>query len=165
MDPRIPVQLADLQAKDAFLKKNEALSTEVSAATTKLNDAQKTIDKVNAMIKDINTPEAKALAEATKEIKKKLDKTREAFNGPTREGQGIVRNLYPTTMSRQFLPRSYANSSFGAPGATEERLYTQAKESAAEAIAEVNKFMEGDWKAFEEKVKATPVDIFQTGKK
>ena len=72
MDPRIPVQMADLQAKEAFLKKVESLSSEVTAATTKLNDAQKTIDKVNAMIKDISTPEAKALAEATKEIKKKI---------------------------------------------------------------------------------------------
>jgi hypothetical protein len=165
MDPRITVQMADLQAKEAFLKKTEALSSEVTAATTKLNDAQKTIDKVNAMIKDIDTSEAKTLAEATKDIKKKLDKTREAFNGPTREGQGIVRNLYPTTMSRQFVPRSYANSSFGAPGATEERLYAQAKESADEAIAKVNEFMNGDWKAFEEKVKATPIDLFGTVKK
>lgn len=165
MDPRIDVQLANLQAKEAFLKRTEALSTEVTAATNQLNEAQKTIDKVNAMIKDLDTPEAKELAEATKEIKKKLDKTREAFNGPTREGQGIVRNLFPTTMTRQFVPRSYANSSFGAPGATEERLYTQAKESAEEAIAEVNKFMNGDWKAFEEKVKATPIDLFETVKK
>ncbi|SEF65763.1 VPS10 domain-containing protein [Algoriphagus boritolerans] len=165
MDPRIDVQLANLQAKETFLKRTEALSTEVRAATNQLNEAQKTIDKVNAMIKDLDTPEAKELAEATKEIKKKLDKTREAFNGPTREGQGIVRNLFPTTMTRQFVPRSYASSSFGAPGATEERLFSQGKESADEAIAEVNKFMEGDWKAFEEKVKATPIDLFEKVKK
>lgn len=161
MDPRIDVQLANLQAKEAFLKRTEALSTEVTAATNQLNEAQKTIDKVNAMIKDLDTPEAKELAEATKDIKKKLDKTREAFNGPTREGQGIVRNLFPTTMTRQFAPRSYASSSYGAPGPTEERLYAQAKEAADEAISEVNKFMEGDWKAFEEKVKATPIDLFE----
>jgi hypothetical protein len=164
-DPRIDTQLANLQARETFLKKNEALSTEVSAATKKLDEAQKVIDKVTAMIKDIKTDDAKALDEAAKEIKKKLDLTREAFNGPKREGQGIVRNLYPTTMTRQFVPRSYANSSYGAPGATEERLYTQAKESADEAIAKVNTFMNGDWKAFEEKVKATPIDLFQNIKK
>ncbi|HSF55557.1 MAG TPA: hypothetical protein VLA71_17510, partial [Algoriphagus sp.] len=161
MDPRIEVNLADLQAKETFLKKVETLSTDVSTATKKLDEAQKAIDKVNTLTKDIDTPEAKALAEAAKEIKKKLDKTREAFNGPTREGQGIVRNLYPTTMTRQFAPRSYANSSYGAPGATEERLYTQAKESADEAIVKVNEFINGDWKAFEEKVKATPIDLFE----
>ncbi len=161
MDPRIEVQPASLLAKDAFLKKVESLSSEVSAATKKLDEAQKTIDKVNALTKDITTPEAKALAEAAKEIKKKLDTTREAFNGPKREGQGIVRNLYPTTMTRQFAPRSYASSSFAAPGPTEERLYTQAKESADEAIAKVNEFINGDWKAFEEKVKSTPIDLFE----
>ena len=160
-DPRIEPKLTDLQAKDAFMKKVESLSTEVSAATKQLDEAQKTIDKVNALTKDITTPEAKALAEAAKEIKKKLDTTREAFNGPKIEGQGIVRSLFPTTLTRQFAPRSYASSSFAAPGPTEERLYTQAKESADEAIAKVNEFINGDWKAFEEKVKITPIDLFE----
>jgi alanyl-tRNA synthetase len=164
-DPRIDSKMSGLEAKDAFMKKLEALSTEVSTATKQLDEAQKTIDKVTALTKDLATAEAKSLAEATKEIKKKLDKTREAFNGPKREGQGIVRNLFPTTMTRVFAPRSYVSSSFGAPGATEERLYDQAKESANEAIQKVNEFMSGDWKAFEEKVKSTPIDLFEKFKK
>ncbi|OYX13565.1 MAG: hypothetical protein B7Z16_15520, partial [Algoriphagus sp. 32-45-6] len=174
-DPRIDAKVADLQARDAFLKKVEGLSSEVTAATKQLDEAQKVIDKVNSMIKDVKTDEAKALAEAAKDIKKKLDTTREAFTGPRREGQGIVRNLYPTTMTRLFAPRSYANSSYGAPGATEERLFSQAKAAADEAIAQakaaadeaiakVTEFMNGDWKAFEEKVKATPIDLFEAVK-
>ena len=163
-DPRIDPKLADLQAREVFVKKVEALSSEVTAATKKLDDAQKVIDKVNAMIKDVKTDEAKALETAAKDIKKKLDTTREAFNGPKIEGQGIVRSLYPTTMTRLFAPRSYANSSYGAPGATEERLLAQAKQAAEEAIAKVNAFMNGDWKAFEEKVKATPIDLFEAVK-
>ncbi|MDX5339381.1 MAG: hypothetical protein LPK25_10155, partial [Cyclobacteriaceae bacterium] len=164
MDPRIQINMADLQAKQAFLKQVEALSSEVSAATKKLDDAQKVIDKVNALVKDVKTEEAKALANAAKDIKKKLDTTREAFNGPTREGQGIVRNLYPTTMTRVFAPRSYANSSYGAPGATEQRLLSQGQEAAKEAIAKVEEFMSGDWKAFEEKVKNTQIDLFEAVK-
>jgi hypothetical protein len=164
-DPRIKPVLTDLQAKDAFLKKVEALSSEVTATTKKLDEAQKVIDKVNSLIKDVKTDDAKALETAAKDIKKKLDAAREAFTGPKVEGQGIVRNLFPTTMSRLFDPRSYANSSYTAPGATEERLLTQAKESAAEAIAKVEAFIKGDWKAFEDKVKATPIDLFQNIKK
>jgi hypothetical protein len=67
-------------------------------------------------------------------------------------------------MTRIFAPRSYANSSYGAPGITEERLFNQAKEAADEAIAKVNAFMNGEWKAFEEKVKATPIDLFEAVK-
>jgi hypothetical protein len=163
-DPRIDPKLADLQAREVFVKKVEALSSEVTAATKKLDDAQKVIDKVNAMIKDVKTDEAKALETAAKDIKKKLDSTREAFNGPKMEGQGIVRSLYPTTMTRLFAPRSYANSSYGTPGATEERLLSQAKQAADEAIAKVNAFMSSEWKAFEEKVKATPIDLFEAVK-
>ncbi|TDQ19201.1 photosystem II stability/assembly factor-like uncharacterized protein [Algoriphagus boseongensis] len=161
MDPRIEYQLANLQARENFLKEVESLSSEVSAATKQLDEAQKVIDKVNALIKDVKTDEAKALADATKEIKKKLDTAREAFNGPRREGQGIVRNLYPTTMNRVFAPRSYASSSYGAPGATEQRLLNHGQEAAKEAIAKVNEFMSGDWKAYEEKVKATQIDLFE----
>ena len=164
-DPRIKPVLTDLQAKDNFLKKVEALSTEVTATTKKLDEAQKVIDKVNSLIKDVKTDDAKALETAAKDIKKKLDTAREAFTGPKVEGQGIVRNLFPTTMSRLFDPRSYANSSYTAPGATEERLLAQAKEAAAEAIAKVEAFIQGDWKAFEDKVKATPIDLFQNIKK
>jgi hypothetical protein len=164
-DPRIKPVLTDLQAKDNFLKKVEALSSEVTATTKKLDEAQKVIDKVNSLIKDVKTDDAKALETAAKDIKKKLDAAREAFTGPKVEGQGIVRNLFPTTMSRLFDPRSYANSSYTAPGATEERLLTQAKEAAAEAIAKVEAFINGDWKAFEDKVKATPIDLFQNIKK
>jgi len=164
-DPRIKPVLTDLQAKDAFLKKVEALSSEVTATTKKLDEAQKVIDKVNSLIKDVKTDDAKGLETAAKDIKKKLDAAREAFTGPKVEGQGIVRNLFPTTMSRLFDPRSYANSSYTAPGATEERLLAQAKEAAAEAIAKVEAFIQGDWKTFEEKVKATPIDLFQNIKK
>lgn len=164
-DPRIKPVLTDLQAKDNFLKKVEALSSEVTATTKKLDEAQKVIDKVNSLIKDVKTDDAKALETAAKDIKKKLDAAREAFTGPKVEGQGIVRNLFPTTMSRLFDPRSYANSSYTAPGATEESLLTQAKEAAAEAIAKVEAFIKGDWKAFEDKVKATPIDLFQNIKK
>jgi ElaB/YqjD/DUF883 family membrane-anchored ribosome-binding protein len=164
-DPRIQPNLKDLEAKDVFLKKVESLSSEVTTATKKLDEAQKVIDKVNALLKDIKTEDGKALEAAAKDIKKKLDKAREAFNGPRREGQGVVRNLFPTTMTHLFAPRSYASSSYGAPGATEERLLTHAKEAAAAAIAEVEAFIQGDWKVFEEKVKATPLDLFQNMKK
>jgi hypothetical protein len=34
-----------------------------------------------------------------------------------------------------------------------------------DAMAEVEKFMNGDWKAFEEQVKATPIDLFEEVKK
>jgi photosystem II stability/assembly factor-like uncharacterized protein len=161
MDPRITYNLADLKAREEFMKRLEALSSEVSGSTEKLDDAQKVIDKILNLTKDVDTEEAKALNKAAKDIKKKLDTTREEFNGPTREGQGIVRNLYPTAMSMQSAPRRYVASSYSAPGETEERLFDHARESAKDAMAAVEKFMNGDWKAFEEKVKATPIDLFE----
>ncbi|MDF2157821.1 hypothetical protein [Algoriphagus sp. CAU 1675] len=164
-DPRIEVQLANLKAREDFSKKLEGLQSEVTNATNQMDEAQKTIDKVLAMTKDLDSEEAKSLSAAAKDIKKKLDKVREAFNGPTREGQGIVRNLYPTTMTMLFAPRRYASSSYLAPGATEERMYQHAKEAADESIAVLKEFMNGDWKAFEEKVKNTPVDLFEGVKK
>jgi photosystem II stability/assembly factor-like uncharacterized protein len=165
MDPRITYNLADLKAREDFMKRLEALSSEVSASTEKLDNAKKVIDKILNLTKEVDTEDAKALNEAAKDIKKMLDTTREAFNGPTREGQGIVRNLYPTTMSIQSAPRRYVGSSYSAPGETEERLFNHAQESAKDAMAEVEKFMSGDWKAFEEKVKATPIDLFEEVKK
>jgi photosystem II stability/assembly factor-like uncharacterized protein len=165
MDPRITYNLADLKAREEFMKRLEDLSSEVSGSTEKLDDAQKVIDKVLNLTKDLDTEEAKALSKAAKDIKKKLDTTREAFDGPTMEGQGIVRSLYPTTMTTISVPRRYVGSSYTAPGPTEERLFDHARSAADGAMTEVEKFMNGDWKAFEEKVKATPIDLFEEVKK
>ncbi|MBN3519457.1 hypothetical protein JYB62_05530 [Algoriphagus lutimaris] len=163
-DPRIDINLADLKAKDEFLKKLEALTNEVSESTKRLDEAQKVIDKVLTLTKDVDTEEAKELSKAAKDIKKKLDTAREAYNGPTREGQGIVRNLYPTTMTMVFAPRRYVGSSYSAPGSTEERLYQQGVEAAAVAKSIVDEFINGDWKAFEDKVKNTQIDLFENMK-
>lgn len=164
-DPRIEANIADLKAKEAFTKKLEALSTKVSESTKKLDEAQTTIDKVLNLTKDLESDAAKELNKAAKDVKKSLDKTREEFYGPTMEGQGIVRSLYPTTISRQSAPRRYVSSSYTAPGQTEQRLYEQAESSADEAIVKVNEFINGEWKTFEEKVKSTQIDLFEEFKK
>lgn len=164
-DPRIEANIADLKAKEVFTKKLEALSTKVSESTKKLDEAQTTIDKVLNLTKDLESDAAKELNKAAKDVKKSLDKTREEFYGPTMEGQGIVRSLYPTTISRQSAPRRYVSSSYTAPGQTEQRLYEQAESSADEAIVKVNEFINGEWKTFEEKVKSTQIDLFEEFKK
>ncbi len=160
-DPRITSQLADLQAREAFLKEAEMLGAEVMKATRQLDDAKKLVDRILTYAKDVNTEEVKDLVKLANETKKKIDSTREAFYGPTKEGQGIVRNLYPTTMTMLFAPRRYAGSSYGAPGETENRVMQHAKESAEEAMEVWKVFFENDWKPFEEKVKATEIDVFQ----
>ena len=160
-DPRINPALADLKARDDFFKQTEVLSAEVMKATRQLDEAKNTIDKLLAYARDVNTAEVKELVKLANDTKKKLDTTREAFYGPNREGQGIVRNLFPTTMTRVFAPRSYASSSYGAPGATEQRLLEQAKESASEALKVWEAFFNNDWKIFVEKAKNTNIDIFK----
>ncbi|MHA7128456.1 WD40/YVTN/BNR-like repeat-containing protein [Algoriphagus namhaensis] len=160
-DPRIETSLAALKAKDDYMLKLEALATDVNEATHQLDEAEKTIEKVLTLTKDLESDEAKELNKAAKEIKKELEKVKEEFDGPKMEGQGIVRSLYPTTRTRQFVPRRYAGSSYSAPGATEERVYEQAKESADAAIAKTKDFISGAWKEFEEKVKSTRIDLFE----
>ncbi len=160
-DPRIQPDLSNLKAREEFIKQTEVLTADVMKATRQLDDAKTTVDKILTFAKDVDDAEVKELVKLANETKKKIDTTREAFYGPTREGQGIVRNLYPTTMTRLFAPRSYANSSFGAPGPTEARLMQQAKESAEEALRVWNEFFENDWKVFEEKARNTKIDVFK----
>lgn len=160
-DPRIETNVSHLRARQDFVIKMESLATEMSASTNQLDEAEKTIEKVLTLTKDLDSDNAKELNKAAKEIKKSLEKVREEFNGPKREGQGIVRNLFPTTMTRQFAPRRYVGSSYASPGATEQRLFDQAQESAKAAMSKADEFINGEWKAFEEKVKATQIDLFE----
>ncbi len=160
-DPRIEVNLADLEAQQEFALKVETLLSEVNHATYKLDEAEKTANKVINFTKDLESEEAKELSKAAKEIKKEIAKVKEEFNGPKMEGQGIVRNLYPTTVSRTRSIRRYSGSSYSKPGATEERLYSQAKEASDAAIGVTEEFMAVEWKEFEEKVKSTQINLFE----
>jgi len=159
-DPRIEPSHANLKAREDFIKKNEVLGADVMKATRQIDQAKAKLDKMINYAKDVNSDEVKALVKEATEMKKKLDKVREEFYGPTVEGQGIVRNLFPTTMNHLYAPRGYASSSFGAPGATEERLYQHAVESAKQALDAWEKFSNEVWKPFEEKAKNVVIDIF-----
>lgn len=159
-DPRIPVNMNDLIAKDNFSREVEAVGETATLAMQELSKARATIEKVLAYARGNESSEARELLKASNDIQKKLDEVNEAFSGPRREGQGIVRNLFPTTMSRLFTPRSYANSSYSAPGPTEQRLLAQAKEALGEALEVANAFFANDWKAYREKVESINISLF-----
>ena len=159
-DPRIPVNMNDLVAKDNFSREVEAVGETATLAMQELGKARATIEKVLAYARGNESSEARELLKASNDIEKKLDEVNEAFSGPRREGQGIVRNLFPTTMSRLFTPRSYANSSYSAPGPTEQRLLAQAKEALGEALEVANAFFANDWKAYREKVESINISLF-----
>lgn len=159
-DPRIPVNMNDLIAKDNFSREVEAVGETATLAMQELSKARATIEKVLAYARGNESSEARELLKASNDIQKKLDEVNEAFSGPRREGQGIVRNLFPTTMSRLFTPRSYANTSYSAPGPTEQRLLAQAKEALGEALEVANAFFANDWKAYREKVESINISLF-----
>ncbi len=159
-DPRIQVNMSDLIAKDNFAKEMESVTETATLAMQELGKARTTIDKMIAYARGNEDAASKELLKASNDVKKKLDEVNEAFSGPSREGQGIVRNLFPTTMGRLFAPRGYAGSSYSAPGATELRLLDQAKEALGEALVVANEFFANDWKAYREKVESIDISLF-----
>ncbi|EIM76417.1 hypothetical protein A3SI_10394 [Nitritalea halalkaliphila LW7] len=158
-DPRTDPKQADLIARDQFIQETEALSAEVMEVMGHVAEMRAAAQKVLDFVKDGSSEEQKELAKAAKALQEAMKAVNEAFYGPSREGQGIVRNLFPTTMSHLSAPRRYASSSIGAPGETEQRLLTHAREAVAEAMEVYTRFVEEEWKPFEQKVNASKMQL------
>jgi hypothetical protein len=161
-DPRIPITMQDLIAKDNFLKDLERLQASVGKVTAEMGKANQTVDKIIAQYRGVEGQEARDMLKAANDMKKRLGEVQEVYTGPqpSGPGQGIRRNLSPSASTWIFAPRQYINSALTAPTATEMMLMDRAKSVANEVMNAMNEFFSTEWVEFRKKVEGTNVSIF-----
>lgn len=159
MDPRLDVNVADLEARLALYDHWEARAKAASDATEWLDKAEKTIDAVNERLGDRDDDDAKALKKQGKAMADSLQALTEIFSGD--DVQGIRRDPL-TVMSRLFTARGYIQSGLNAPDPSAGIALDQAEEALQAALSEVNAFFTGDWAAYQQAVEAANVSLFET---
>jgi photosystem II stability/assembly factor-like uncharacterized protein len=160
-DPRIPVKMENLVAKENFMKDLERLNSSVGQITAEMARANQLVDRIIAYARGVEGQQARELLRLGNDMKKRLEEVAEVYSGPRREsGQAASRSMEVTRAQVISAPRQYANSTFDAPGGTEMRLMNFAKEAANEVAVEMNKFFQSEWVDFRKKVEAININLF-----
>jgi len=161
-DPRIEVNMSDLEAKQAFEDEVLKMSQTWSKVTGRVSQANDIITKVKARMKDADKDAVKDLKEMMDEMEEKFNEVRKVTIGlPRDRGQAAPRVSYPNASQWVGQARRYSSSRLTAPGPNERSLLENGEKMMDEAMTIVNQFFENEWPKFEQAYKNTEIDFFK----
>ncbi len=160
LDPRSNLTTKDLVDKDAVLEDFQKVSDKAAQAFTRLKEANKTIDLVDAQL-GANAPDSikTQVSKLGKAVKDSIGNLQKLFLSP-RDAKGIVRSadaLSDAMQRAQFM----LNSSQGKPQENAMVALGKAKDKANSVIEKVNAFFTNDWQKYQDKVEAVKYSLFK----
>ena len=160
-DPVAPESKEIYDAKMAAIKRIEKNTAKLVEVTDRLNDADETIAKVEAALKNIEGKEADSLRKTGKAMTDSIKKIRNFIMGTPQEKQGYG-SPYEITANRRIQEaRGEVMNKIKIPDAQEFGLIEMAEGLVADAIKKANDFFNGKWKAYQKQADATPIKLFK----
>lgn len=161
-DPRIEVQMSDLQAKQDFENEVLKMTQTWSKVTGRVSEAAQIMTKVEAQMKNADKEAVKELKDLMKDMEEKFNEVRKVTIGmPRSGGQNTPREFNPTASQWVSQARRYSSSRLTAPGPNEKGLIENGEKMMNEAMEIVNNFFENEWPKFEEAYKNTDMNFFK----
>jgi hypothetical protein len=127
----------------------------------RLTEAEEVARKVEAQYRDSEGKEADSLKKATRKMQDEIKTIREFISGKTQTRQGYGQVPQITVLNQLQQANGIITAKPIAPGATEERLVTQAEGLIAEAVQKINAFFNNNWKKYQALAEATPAKLFK----
>jgi photosystem II stability/assembly factor-like uncharacterized protein len=159
-DPRISLSPSDYEQKNAALQEFNTLVVKASKAFDQLKDAKKTIGLVNTMIENQPDSTKKEIKSLGKENLATINDLMKLYMNP--EGtKGIQRNSDQLN-SRISWTQAYLSTAWGAPGDNTKAIVKNTTIAANEIFEKINKFIQEDWKNYQEKVNALEINLFKS---
>lgn len=157
-DHRIPVNMSDMLARRQLLKpllQKIELATEMVDA---LNESSRTIEIIISKTDVNKNPEFKSLWDSGKALQDSIKKLIHLIN--QEEVQGIRSD--PEKVGAR-LSRAYQDvvGAVDAPGQREAVHIRLAEEALQNTVEKINRFFATDWKAFQDKVSAARIGLFE----
>lgn len=160
-DPAAPPKKEVYTAKAAALKRITQSTDKLVTVTDRLTEAEETIAKVEAALKNVESPEADSLRKSGKIMIDSIKNIRQSIFGKPLEKQGYGRP-YQLTANRKLGEASGAVAGKDKiPDAQEFAQIEDAEKLVNEVIQRTNSFFNGKWKDYQKQVESTPVKIFQ----
>ncbi len=160
-DPRMEVNLADLEANERMFNDLSRHAEALNTATTRLTESKAVLTKVSSQVKDSKDKELKELGEETKAVQDSLNVIWEYIMGKEEKKQGISDFSQATVVMRLFGASRYISSRPSGPTATEEILMEQVDVEVGKALDMTNSFYQDTWPAYREKVEKTDFKWFK----
>jgi photosystem II stability/assembly factor-like uncharacterized protein len=159
MDPRIPIDRADLQARQELMDRFMNLVEDATAAADRLRDARETIGLVNDQLTDRSDSTAQDLREQGQALRDSIEAVMEGLIGRD-DVQGIRRDPSIVT-AHLFTVSRYLQSAYDAPEQPEQRALQHAEVRLQEALDDVNALFADEWPAYRSAVEEADLSIFE----
>ncbi|MBC7890436.1 MAG: hypothetical protein H7Z13_21375 [Ferruginibacter sp.] len=160
-DPGVIFATQLYDARLAALKRIEISINKVVEITDRLTEAEESIAKVEAQLKNAEGKEADSLRKSGKAMMDSIKKIRNFILGTPQEKQGYGSPYEITVNDRLREARSEVMRKNKIPDAQEFGLMTMAEELVKEAVQKTNFFFSGKWKAYQKLADDTPMKIFK----
>lgn len=148
-------------AKMAVIKRLDKSNDKLVEITDRLTEADETISKLEASLKNIETPEADSLRKTGKAMTDSIKNIRNFIMGKPLEKQGYGRVYQVTASNRLQEARNEVNGKDKIPDAQEFGLIEMAESLVTEATKKTNTFFNGKWKDYQQQANATPMKLFK----
>ncbi len=158
-DPRLDVDLADLRAEHTGYQAFYEMVEEAEAAFTRLQEAQKTIKRVNEALVHAPDSTLKAIKEQGKVLQDSITQLEELYMLPE-DFKGIRRStgLLNSTLYGVY---SYLEGVQGALSPMGQVKLDQAKAQVGEVTGRIDEFFDKDFAAYRKAVEAVPFSLFK----
>ncbi len=160
-DPNIPFNKAIYDAKKAMFARIDKSTLRLTAITDRLSDAEETIAKIEAQLKNVEGKEADSLRKTGKIMTDSIKSIRNFIFGKPQEKQGTGSPFQITVNGKLGEVRSEVQSKPKVPDAQEERMLKEAEGLVEEAVVKTNSFFNEKWNLYAQQAAATPLKIFK----
>ncbi len=163
-DPNVPNDKNVYDAKMVLLKRLEKSALKLTEITDRLTEADETIAKIEAQLKNIEGKEADSLRKAGKAMTDSVKSIRNFIFGKPQEKQGYGTVYQLTVNEKMQAARGEILGKNKIPDAQELNQVEVAEALVAQAIEKANTFFTTKWMAYQKLAEATPMKIFNSYK-
>ena len=161
-DPRVVTSKGIYDAKMKMNDRLQESSDKLMLAVDRITDAEETLAKLDAQLKNTEGKDADTIRKAGTKMKDEIKKIREGIFGRSAEGkQGITRFSDVTSTSILQTARREITGKLDAPSSLTERLVVEAETAVTESVNLINEFFTGKWAGYRKLVEATPLKLFK----
>ena len=161
-DPALNVVKEIYDAKQAAIKRLEKNVDKIVEATDRLTDADETIAKIDAQLKNVEGAAADSLRKSGKSMTDSIKKVRNFIMGTPQEKQGYGTPYEITVSERLREARSEIMRKNKIPDAQEFGLIEMAESLLNAALQKANNFFSGPWKKYQQQAEATPMKFLES---
>ncbi len=160
-DPDVVNDKQVYDAKKRILKRLEKSTLKLTEVTDRLADADETIAKIDAQLKEVEGKEADSLRNTGKAMTDSIKSIRNFIFGKPQEKQGYGSPYQLTVNEKLQTAIGQVLGKNKIPDAQEVNQVEIAEALISQAIEKANIFFSTKWKAYQKLVEAMPVKIFK----